>query len=548
MAFGRVRSSVVDPRTRRWLVPAVLGLLIAARAARIGVEVAVPEPLAEALADLRATVLDPDRLVRAVAAGRRHGWRLRHSRGSSCRPVDLKAGRRLLVAEWDGTQTTTSHVEYGDEATARVDALLAQPYGNWHVETVDVTVQLRVTKKGAAQVHRAAAERRQRTGHDRHAHRILADEDPLFAALDADADKRRQVEAFLRLLDPVLRPGSGRRPPGWSTWVRQRGPDVRRLPAPDRRPGAGRPCVGVDVKAQAREHNDAVAAGLGWSEAVTFVQAASSTRRSTWPLRSSTSCWPSTRATPRPTTPSPGRCGGPRRWCWPPRAATTTCSASSRRRPRLRRTPLVSARDPSRAVRRRPHRRRPGRAAPAARLPGRGARVHRVPAHPAQHVDPRRSHRCGARPGAGSGLRRADVAVAGATAPGGPARRRARPRAGSRVRVGRGAVTVLVATLVCVGARRSSVSAASGSGGRETGAGAAGSTTPASPSRADLPRARRCRGALDGQRQRGQAPRLRHRRDGQTVATLTLHGRAGQGLRGGRGRASRRWRKLAVGR
>ena len=42
---------------------------------------------------------------------------------------------------------------------------------------------------------------------------MLADEDPLFAALDADADKRRQVEAFLRLLDPVL-PSVGERPTG----------------------------------------------------------------------------------------------------------------------------------------------------------------------------------------------------------------------------------------------------------------------------------------------------------------------------------------------
>jgi SAM-dependent methyltransferase len=229
--------------------------------------------LADALADLRTLLLDPTRLVRAVAAGRRHGLPPPALPRVELRPVDLKAGRRLLVAEWDGTQTTTSHVEPGAEAEARVDALLAEPYGNWHVETVDETVQLRVTKKGAAQVHRAAAQRAQRTGHDRVRTRVLADEDPLFAALDADADKRRQVEAFLRLLDPVL-PASGERPTG----IVDLGCGNAALTFAAYRhltDGLGREArvVGVDVKAQAREHNEATAAQLGWSGTVTFVEA-----------------------------------------------------------------------------------------------------------------------------------------------------------------------------------------------------------------------------------------------------------------------------------
>ena len=231
------------------------------------------EALEAALADVRDTLLAPDRLVRAVAAGRRHGQPLPAHARTELRPVDLKGGRRLLIAVWDGTQTTTSHAVYGSEAEARVDALLAEPYGNWHVETVDETVQLRVTKKGAAQVHRAPAQRSQRTGHDRVRSRVLADEDPLFAALDADADKRRQVEAFLRLLDPVL-PSVGERPTG----LVDLGCGNAALTFAAYRhltDGLGREArvVGVDVKAQAREHNEATAAKLGWSSTVTFVEA-----------------------------------------------------------------------------------------------------------------------------------------------------------------------------------------------------------------------------------------------------------------------------------
>ncbi len=205
--------------------------------------------------------------------------------------MDLKGGRRLLVASWDGVQTTTRHLEYGVEAAAAVDGLLGQPYGNWHVETVDETVQLRVTKKGEAQVHRAAVAREQRTGHDRPRRRLLADDDPLFDVLDgahedesaggtddspatagAGADKRRQVDAFLRMLDPVV-PSVADRPLG----VIDLGCGNAALTLAayrhlSQRQVDGARVVGVDVKEQARAHNTEVAARLGWSEDVTFVQ------------------------------------------------------------------------------------------------------------------------------------------------------------------------------------------------------------------------------------------------------------------------------------
>jgi len=88
-----------------------------------------------------------------------------------------------------------------------VDELLAEPFGSWHVETRDRVVQLRVTKRGEAQVHTAAgAGVPAAAGHDRAKRHLVDPGDPLFAALGADAAKRRQVDAFLRQLAPVARP------------------------------------------------------------------------------------------------------------------------------------------------------------------------------------------------------------------------------------------------------------------------------------------------------------------------------------------------------
>jgi SAM-dependent methyltransferase len=49
------------------------------------------------------------------------------------------------------------------------------------------------------------------TGHDRGRQHLLDPGDPLFGVLGADADKRRQVDAFLRVLEPAVRRLDGRR-------------------------------------------------------------------------------------------------------------------------------------------------------------------------------------------------------------------------------------------------------------------------------------------------------------------------------------------------
>jgi SAM-dependent methyltransferase len=174
----------------------------------------MPEALPDVVEELRRLLLDPN-LDRAVAAGRRHGQPAPPWRRAELRPVDLKGGRRLQEVRDDGRSPLTRNHEYGAAAAACVDELLALPWGNWHVRTAAQTVQVRVTKKGLAQVHREATDLAPTAGpraHDRVKARLLDPDDQLFSLLGAGAAKRRQVEAFLRLLVAELDVVAGRDP------------------------------------------------------------------------------------------------------------------------------------------------------------------------------------------------------------------------------------------------------------------------------------------------------------------------------------------------
>jgi len=257
----------------------------------------MPIPLPDALAEIETVLLDPDRLVRAVAAGRRRGCDRPAWRRVELRPVDLAAGRRLQVVRYDQTQAFTANLAYGEQAVGAVADLLASPFGNWHVDTVDSTIQLRVTKGGDAQVHRAAPRALAvQHEHDRIKPRILDPADPVFHLLGlttADGvvkptrqDKLRQVEEFLRALDPMLaslpdgqraEPGGDDQPTGGPIRVVDLGcgnayltfgayrflTAVRRLPVE---------LTGVDVKAAARQRNTALARELGADAEITFVE------------------------------------------------------------------------------------------------------------------------------------------------------------------------------------------------------------------------------------------------------------------------------------
>jgi SAM-dependent methyltransferase len=264
-----------------------------------------PQPLDTALAEVRALLLDPGQLTRAVAAGRRRGAAPSVVR-AELRPVALKGGPRLQVVTSDGSRPYTRNVAFGAEAEATVDALLAEPFGNWHVQTADATVQLRVTKSGDAQVHRAALPDASGettgpspmvagpsgvvagpsgvvagpsgvvAGHDREKVYLLDPGDPIFEVIGGNAAKRRQVDAFLRALAATLPedldPGSLPEPlkvvdlgcgnayltfAAYRYLTASRKLDVR--------------LVGVDVREDQRQRNTELAERLGWADRVSFV-------------------------------------------------------------------------------------------------------------------------------------------------------------------------------------------------------------------------------------------------------------------------------------
>ncbi len=241
------------------------------------------EPLAEGLARIRELVLDADTLVRGLGSGRQKGQQPQWRR-VELRWVDLKAGRHLQVTSYDATQAHTANHPIGDAAGAAVDALLAEPFGNWHVETTSQVHQLRVTKKLDAITHTSdrvepiTAER----AHDREKERLLPADDPVLAALGiADEQGRikpsrqakyRQVEEFVRILDSSIGDaiGSRLRTPspddplrivdlgcgnGYLTFAAHRFlTEQRNLPVR---------LIGVDVKQQSADHNGRVAGDLG---------------------------------------------------------------------------------------------------------------------------------------------------------------------------------------------------------------------------------------------------------------------------------------------
>lgn len=234
----------------------------------------MPVALDEALSRVRKALLG-DHLIRAVASGRRRGHEPRWRR-VEVRPVDLRAGRHLQATSYDATQAYTSNAAEGAEATAMVDDLLAVGFGSWHVETEASTLQLRVTKKGAGQLHEAprdGVDALAPAAHDRVKQRLLDPADPWMTRVLASRQaKNRQVEEFCRQLatvvDGALTGGRLRTPTtedplrvvdlgcgnAYLTFAAYRWlSHVRGLPVS---------MTGVDVKAPARERNTSLAAEL----------------------------------------------------------------------------------------------------------------------------------------------------------------------------------------------------------------------------------------------------------------------------------------------
>jgi SAM-dependent methyltransferase len=253
----------------------------------------VAEPLDEALARVRALLLDERSLVRAVAAGRRRSARPEWRR-AELRYVELRAGSHLQVTTYDETQAFTAN-HAPEDAAAAVDGLLDQPFGNWHVRTTTQELQLRVTKKGEALVHvRSTTEPDDLPdrAHDRAKNRLLPEDDPVLRALGISDEhgrvkpsrqgKYRQVEEMVRALGAAVEDataaGALRQPTeeeplrvvdlgcgnAYLTFAAHRYlTAVRGIPTQ---------VVGIDVKEQSRVHSTALAEELGIADRATFLQ------------------------------------------------------------------------------------------------------------------------------------------------------------------------------------------------------------------------------------------------------------------------------------
>ncbi len=235
---------------------------------------------------VRELVLSDD-LLRAVASGRRRGAHPQWRR-VVLRPVDLRGGRHLQSTAYDDTQAHTRNAAEGATAAALVQELLAVPFGNWHVETTACTLQLRVTKRGEAQLHESArvagepATDADPRAHDRAKRRELDPADAWLVAVGISAadgtikaarrDKHRQVEQFCQQLsavvDGALDSGRLRTPTAddplrvvdlgcgnaYLTFAAYRWLTEQR--------GLAVALTGVDVKDQARQRNEELAARL----------------------------------------------------------------------------------------------------------------------------------------------------------------------------------------------------------------------------------------------------------------------------------------------
>lgn len=137
------------------------------------------------------------------------------------RPVTLQHQGRVLQCAAFGAKKSETKNYVGDEATARLDELLALPYAHLHLQTTKGELHVRITRKGKVLMSRArpsAAPVAVAPGHDRVKQQPLpADRpDPLLQALGimtpegkvraSMQGKFMQVNEFLRIVEKTVAP------------------------------------------------------------------------------------------------------------------------------------------------------------------------------------------------------------------------------------------------------------------------------------------------------------------------------------------------------
>jgi SAM-dependent methyltransferase len=224
----------------------------------------------------RATELiqDKDKFVRAVLSGRRRNMQTSYER-IDIRPVQLKDGLKLQLVLSEAKQDTTKNI--GTDASAILE-LLNSGYANVLVEFTTGSYSVRITKKGEALIHEGKGTFERTLAHDRTKERLLDASDPFLIEVGISdhkgvikpsmQDKYRQVEEFLRILEPALPAnkeklsivdlGCGHAYLTFAThqYLRKAGIDAK--------------VIGVDVRENSRDRNNKIAQKLGITDSIEF--------------------------------------------------------------------------------------------------------------------------------------------------------------------------------------------------------------------------------------------------------------------------------------
>ena len=228
------------------------------------------------LAFAKATdlIVDQHNFVRAVLSGRRRNMQTPYER-IDIRPVQIKDGLKLQIVMSESKQDTTKNI---DAQSALVLELLNAGYANILVEFTSGSYSIRITKKGEALIHESKATFERTLSHDRSKERLLDASDPFLIEVGISdhkgvikpsmQDKYRQVEEFLRILEPAIPEnkreisivdlGCGHAYLTFAThqFLHKNGVDAR--------------VIGVDVRESSRDRNNKIAEKLGIQKSIEF--------------------------------------------------------------------------------------------------------------------------------------------------------------------------------------------------------------------------------------------------------------------------------------
>ena len=219
-------------------------------------------------------IVDQDNFVRAVLSGRRRNMQTNYER-IDIRPVQLKDGLKLQLILSEEKQNTTKNIDVDRE---KILELLNSGYANVLVEFSTGSYSIRITKKGEALIHESKGTFERTVAHDRAKERLLESTDSFLIEVGISdhkgsikpsmQDKYRQVEEFLRILEPALPEkkekvsvvdlGCGH---AYLTFAAHQYLNKKGIQAH---------VIGIDVREASRVRNNAIAKKLGITDSIEF--------------------------------------------------------------------------------------------------------------------------------------------------------------------------------------------------------------------------------------------------------------------------------------